>query len=882
MILPRFIVAENVQPFFSLDALLPLRQHLSPPKEAAMRFRTLCSIALLCLMCSAVFSYAHAANAEQDNVANVVPEADALQAESADKTAPAGGDAQQKAEDAERKQEAVRHAWAAQLHMLQSFREAADKLESQASSMSAELERNFTVWENETRRLTVLASTYKDWSNPMEAVSRSITHALSDIREFSAPLREGRDELRRRLDRVKPIEENLNSRLGKSEASNELKEFAKEVASTRKKLSTVLARYETALDPFETMAGRLETTRKDIAARLPELWKNYYLQPPLAWLSEKTWHNFSKRMLYALDGLKLRLPVELPLTIDQWRTAALRFAISIALSLALGVILHRRWFCDSKDPTARHLFYVSLPWLFFGASLLVSSISATGDVFRVFLALGNLCAILGVTLLAWDLRRMGHPEVNPQASPLLRLMPLTFAAYILLYLPLIRPILLLTWLACLVATLVWRRFWPPLSIAPLQFEEYARSFDGAVLWICLFLSLAGLHIISLILYLLLTSICLATQLSLGGIARINYLNEHLPSQGPQAVFASLLVALAAPLMLITAVVSVLLWVGTLPGGMVLMMEYIFKSVRIGSTQFNLLSILAIISLFFLTRAAVIMGTRFLKRLPGQGLNIDASLIQPAQTAFTYAAWAIFGLFVLRSLGMELSNLAMVAGGLSVGIGFGMQAIVSNFISGLLLIFGRMLQVGDVVEVSGVTGRVRKISVRDTMVETYDNALIYIPNSEFISKQLVNWTRNNPTVRINIPIGVAYGTDTGLVMKTLIAVANAHGSVMKYPAPSVAFTDFGDNTLNFILYCWVAKYDARVSTATELRLAIEKQFRANNIEIAFPQVDVHVKELPPHKPASKKPGDRPHARVRRTRRQAGNSENSKRREENMTD
>ncbi|MBR6000084.1 MAG: mechanosensitive ion channel, partial [Oxalobacter sp.] len=287
-------------------------------------------------------------------------------------------------------------------------------------------------------------------------------------------------------------------------------------------------------------------------------------------------------------------------------------------------------------------------------------------------------------------------------------------------------------------------------------------------------------------------------------------------------------------------VSVLLWVGTLPGGMVLMQEYFFKNVRIGSTQFNLLSIFAIISLFFLTRAAVIMGTRFLKRLPGQGLNIDSSLIQPAQTAFTYGAWAIFGLFVLRSLGMELSNLAMVAGGLSVGIGFGMQAIVSNFISGLLLIFGRMLQVGDVVEVGGVIGRVRKISVRDTMVETYDNALIYVPNSEFTSKQLVNWTRNNPSVRISIPVGVAYGTDTGLVMKTLITVANANPSVLKYPAPSVAFNDFGENALHFGLYCWVGKYDARVSTATALRLEIEKEFRNEGIEIAFPQMDVHVK------------------------------------------
>ncbi|MBO4334387.1 MAG: mechanosensitive ion channel [Desulfovibrio sp.] len=768
-----------------------------------------------------------------------------------------------KAEAAEQKKESVRLAWTSQSNMLKSFRQSAEQLNAKADSMEAELEKNYIRCEDEVRRLIVLAHTYKDLSNPMEAVNRSITHSISDIQEIIAPLHDGVNDLKLNLQRVIPIEENLSILLGKSsqsvevEAFNDLKRrlqsdihfeenltrlfgksgqsaeieaFSKEVENTRKTLEMVLARYKGALAPFDNMIQRLEETQTNIVSRLPELWKKYYLQPPLPWLSEKTWRNFSLRMHSAFDGLKLRLPVELPLTNDQWRTAGLRFALSLTLSLLLACLMYRAWFRECTDPTARHLFFVSLPWLFLGGCLLVSSISASGDMFRVFLALGNLCAILGVTLLAWDLRRMGHDNVPVQASPLLRLMPLTFAAYILLYLPLIPPILLVTWVLCLIATLVWRHFWPPLSIAPLQLEGYIRSTDGIILLICLFLSLAGLHIISLIFYLLFTSFCLATQLSLGGIARINYLNEHLPSQGPQAVFASLLVALAAPLMLIAAFVSVLLWVGTLPGGMVLMQEYFFKNVRIGSTQFNFLSILAIISLFFLTRAAVIMGTRFLKRLPGQGLNIDSSLIQPAQTAFTYGLWTIFGLFVLRSLGMELSNLAMVAGGLSVGIGFGMQAIVSNFISGLILIFGRMLQVGDVIEVGGVTGRVCKISVRDTIVETYDNATIFVPNSEFISKNLVNWTRNNPSVRININIGVPLGTEPGLVMKTLIAVANANSSVLKYPAPSVAFNDFNNKSLQFILFCWIPKYDVRMSTATAIRVEIEKEFRNLGIEI----------------------------------------------------
>ena len=175
----------------------------------------------------------------------------------------------------------------------------------------------------------------------------------------------------------------------------------------------------------------------------------------------------------------------------------------------------------------------------------------------------------------------------------------------------------------------------------------------------------------------------------------------------------------------------------------------------------------------------------------------------------------------QSHGDFASNLAMVAGGLSVGIGFGMQTIVNNFLSGLILIFSRTLQAGDVVEVGGTQGRVRKISVRATMVETFDNALIIVPNSEFVASRLINWTRNSRTVRKEIKIGVAYGSDTAVVMRILLGTANANSNVLKYPPPSVAFADFGASTLDFSLKFWVRDYDVAVSTASDIRLEIER-------------------------------------------------------------
>ena len=432
---------------------------------------------------------------------------------------------------------------------------------------------------------------------------------------------------------------------------------------------------------------------------------------------------------------------------------------------------------------------------------------------------------------------------------------------VLLYLPLTKPLVLVIWLGIVIVSIVRQRRRPKIDLGPMHLETSVLECEPIVLWICLVLTLAGLHIYSMVLYLLFVSCSLALQLCVGGMALVSSLNDKLPQEGVRAALAHLAVALSAPVVLVAAFVGVSQWVGTLPGGMYLLQYYVLRGVNVGATQFNIVQLLLIITMFYLTRTAVAMGSRFLARLPKQGLTIDATLIPPMQTAFTYALWCCFGLFALRAVGMELSSLAMVAGGLSVGIGFGMQTIVNNFLSGLILIFSRTLQAGDVVEVGGTQGRVRKISVRATMVETFDNALIIVPNSEFVASRLINWTRNSRTVRREIKIGVAYGSDANAVMKILLATANANSNVLKYPPPSVTFADFGVSTLDFSLRFWVRDYDVSASTASDIRVEIEREFREKRIEIAFPQLDVNIKELPPRAKAPQPPAE-PRASKRR--------------------
>lgn len=199
------------------------------------------------------------------------------------------------------------------------------------------------------------------------------------------------------------------------------------------------------------------------------------------------------------------------------------------------------------------------------------------------------------------------------------------------------------------------------------------------------------------------------------------------------------------------------------------------------------------------------------------------------------------LFALSAAGIELSKLSLLAGALGVGIGFGLQNIVQNFISGLILIFERPIQVGDTVEVNTLLGKVKDIGVRASNVVTYDGAEVIVPNSNLISNDLINWTLSDSRKRIEIKVGVAYGSDPNIVLKLMEKVAIDHPNVEQNPPPRALFEGFGDSSLDFRLLCWV-NYEVGLVTKSDLAIGIYNIFAEHNIEIPFPQVDLHIKEI----------------------------------------
>lgn len=224
----------------------------------------------------------------------------------------------------------------------------------------------------------------------------------------------------------------------------------------------------------------------------------------------------------------------------------------------------------------------------------------------------------------------------------------------------------------------------------------------------------------------------------------------------------------------------------------------------------------------------------------QRRGVNVGNWRAAITISYYALLAIGLVGILQTTGLDLSFFTVLTGAIGIGVGFGMQNIFSNFISGIIILLEKPLKLGDRIEVGNVSGNVLNISVRATTIITNDNVSIIVPNSDFISKQVINWSHSGNRVRINISVGVSYDSDPLLVEKLLLEVASHQTGVLKTPLPVVRLTDFGESGLNFSLLVWTQEYsDRKGALRSLLNFGVLKVFKENNIRIPYPQRDIHI-------------------------------------------
>ena len=266
-----------------------------------------------------------------------------------------------------------------------------------------------------------------------------------------------------------------------------------------------------------------------------------------------------------------------------------------------------------------------------------------------------------------------------------------------------------------------------------------------------------------------------------------------------------------------------------------------SKLRVGTISLSLGGIigmvLIIILSYYLSKIfeVLFVNNRVVKKKISKGLAFAIS------SSIKYVL-IFFGVILgMAYAGIDIGKFSLFTGALGVGIGFGLQNIVNNFISGLILLYERPVEVGDTIEVGELIGVVKKIGVRASKVRTYDGAEVVVPNGNIVSNDLINWTLSDDKRRLEIKVGVAYGTDVNKVLKILQKIAVNNEYVFPDPPPRVYFEKFGDSSLNFRLLCWVP-YENGLSARSELSIAIYNAFAEEGVEIPFPQVDLHVKDI----------------------------------------
>jgi potassium efflux system protein len=268
------------------------------------------------------------------------------------------------------------------------------------------------------------------------------------------------------------------------------------------------------------------------------------------------------------------------------------------------------------------------------------------------------------------------------------------------------------------------------------------------------------------------------------------------------------------------------------------LKFLNSSLAFGEIKLSILGFVYAIVILLFTHAASRLWQHILIKQILAGSGLELGLRTSIQRVTVYCIWGVGILLTLNVIGVSATSLTVVFGALGIGLGFGLQSIFNNFFSGIILLFERPIRVGDAIEIGGVWGEVKKIRFRSTLIRTYENASLIIPNSEIISKQVTNWSFKDTRIRRSVEVGVAYGADLQQVRQTLLDIADDIKTVLKFPRPHVLFTDFGDSALLFKLRFW-CHIDDTPYTETAIRFEIDRIFAQKGIDIPYPQRDVHV-------------------------------------------
>ena len=759
-------------------------------------------------------------------------------------------------------------------------------LETANSNIIADGAKAADGWEKRLNELQALVDNRQTNSEALREAAGQVRPIQTDILAIAKEVRPLRDDVKARLDKLGPPPKED----GPAEAN--------EVAEQRVLLNRSFALHDGLVKKLDVLAVKARQIADLINGRLRARFTNRLFKPLPEIYSSAFWQTaFSSiGVQWSLATRQLGIWQERILDRISWRTLILMF-LPIVAAIALSTLLMKMF---RRSPLGRLRASEHLSNSARGARAITGALVATTPILVGFALLwfiareagleelvgsGNVIAsfvLIGVAIFYWALVRRAFapsdielrlfPKVTPIASRTI--------AYVLFA-------LIALWLVNAIAAVVDAALFAPLALTILR--EAVVAFISATLCIGLIsiplrahsasrngwprwmfnglIGLAGFVALTLLLgFVSLAEFTGSQLIGTGGVLLAMYLvhtaadyvssteavgmitragtvgsgqRQDKPTIGVTRMTASLvldfvMLALGIPALLLQwgfDWVEVHGWISTA-----------FFGFQIGNFTISIQTIVVAVAIIVAGLAATRLVQRWFMHRSNVAQRADSGVRDSIKVVLGYLGILISGALAVSYLGIDFTNIAIVAGALSVGIGFGLQNIVSNFISGLILLAERPIKAGDWIVVGATEGIVQSVNVRATEIRTFDRSSVLIPNSALITGEVTNWTLGNTLARVIVNVGVAYDTDPKRVMAILNDVGRQHPLCLEHPAPQLIFEDFADSAMNFSLRIFLADVRNSLQVTSELRTAIWSRFREEGIEIPFPQRDLNIRHV----------------------------------------
>lgn len=265
----------------------------------------------------------------------------------------------------------------------------------------------------------------------------------------------------------------------------------------------------------------------------------------------------------------------------------------------------------------------------------------------------------------------------------------------------------------------------------------------------------------------------------------------------------------------------------------------FRLLNVGSFELQVLDLVEVALIFFIAWFVLWLFKKYLGRKQKRG-SFDAGKLYALTQISAYIVYVIAIMTAIDAIGFSITVLLAGSTALLVGLGLGLQDLFRDMVAGFIILFERAVTAGDIVEVTGIVGKVKEVGLRTTSIITREDIVLIVPNSKLTTDHVINWSQNHRVTRFRVDVGVAYGSDTELVRRLLLQSTENHKDILATPAPTVFFADFGDSSLDFSLFFYSSNLFRIEGTKSELRFEIDKLFRENNVRIPFPQRDVWMR------------------------------------------